>query len=93
MEEKKFALSTVRRIRTALVLAGTIIGYAALFIPDVVVSYSLVAVSLCLSVYGCHLWARLKGRSELWMFMGLLAPLGFLALALFKDRSQQPPPS
>lgn len=91
MDEKELSIASVSRLRTLLLLAGTSIGYLSLLPENLVLAYSMLLVSICMSVYGCYLWARLKGRHWLWMVFGLLAPAGFLMLAMLRDKSQQPP--
>jgi hypothetical protein len=93
LEEKELSISSVSRIRTVLLIVGTTIGYLSLMPEQAVLAYSMLLVSICMSVYGCYLWARLKGRHWIWMVFGLLAPAGFLALALLKNRRQEPPKS
>ena len=90
MEEKELNPATVARIRTALVVGGTIIGYLSLLSENLALAYSMTVVALCMSVYGCYLWARLKGRHWIWMIFGVLAPAGFLMLALLKNKRQEP---
>jgi hypothetical protein len=93
MEIKQEDIAAVRRVRTALVIGGTVIGYASLlFTRDAVVN-SMLAVALLTSVFGCYLWAKLKGRHWLWMIFGLLAPIGFLMLAVLRDKNKKPPDS
>jgi len=91
MEEKALSLSSVSRLRTALLLVGTAIGYLSLLPEQLALAYSMLMVSICMSVYGCYLWARLKGRHWIWMVFGLLAPAGYLVLALLKNKRQEPP--
>jgi uncharacterized membrane protein YfcA len=90
MDEKEVNPATVGKIRTTLLVVGTAIGYLSFLPPQEAVAYSMLMVSLCMSVYGCYLWARLKGRHWIWMIFGLLAPAGFLMLALLQDRSKKP---
>jgi hypothetical protein len=91
MEEKELSIASVSRIRTILLLVGTSIGYLSLVPENLVLAYSMLVVSICMSVYGCYLWTRLKGRHWIWMVCGLLAPAGFLALALLKNKRQETP--
>ena len=91
MEEKELSISSVSRIRTVLLIVGTAIGYLSLLPSQLPIAYSMLMVSICMSVYGCYLWARLKDRHWIWMVFGLLAPAGFLALALLKNKRQEPP--
>jgi hypothetical protein len=92
MQEKELSLSAVGRIRTAMAISGTIIGYASMFIGPLALSYSMLTIAICMSVYSCYLWAKLKGRHWIWMMFGLLAPAGFFALAMLQNRNKQPPP-
>jgi uncharacterized membrane protein YfcA len=93
MEIKQEDIAVVRRVRTALVIGGTVVGYASfLFTRDAVIN-SMLAVALLTSVFGCYLWAKLKNRHWMWMVFGLLAPVGFLMLAFLSDKSQKPPDS
>ena len=41
---------------------------------------------LGLTLYGCYLWAKLKGRHWAWMFLGLLTPVGLLFLWKLKQK-------
>jgi len=91
MEEKELSIASISRIRTILLVIGTAIGYLSILPEQLVLAYSMLMVSICMSVYGCYLWARLKGRHWIWMAFGLLAPAGFLALALLKNKRQEPP--
>ena len=91
MEEKELSISSVSRIRTILLLAGTSIGYLSLLPENLVLAYSMLVVSICMSAYGCYLWAKLKGRHWIWMVFGLLAPAGFLALAILQNKRPEPP--
>ena len=42
--------------------------------------FLLLWLGLGLAVYGCYLWAKLKGRHWAWMFFGLLTPIGLIFL-------------
>jgi hypothetical protein len=90
-QEKELSISSVSRLRTILLIAGTIIGYLSFLPSQPAVAYSMLTVALCLSVYGCYLWAKLKGHHWMWMIFGLLAPAGFFMLAILPDRSKKPP--
>jgi hypothetical protein len=91
MEEKELSLASVKKLRTILLVTGTAIGYLSFLPSQLPVAYTILTVALCLSVYGCYLWARLKSRHWLWMAFGLLAPAGFLMLALLRDKSKKTP--
>jgi hypothetical protein len=91
MEEKELSVSSVSRLRTILLLVGTSIGYLSLLPEQLALAYSMLVMSLCMSVYGCYLWTKLKGRHWIWMVFGLLAPAGFLALAILPNKHQETP--
>jgi hypothetical protein len=93
MEIKQEDIAAVRRVRTALVIGGTVIGYMSLLFTQDAVINSMLAVALCTSVFGCYLWAKIKGRHWIWMIFGLLAPIGFLMLAVLRDKNKKPPDS
>ncbi|RJO60668.1 MAG: hypothetical protein C4542_08565 [Dehalococcoidia bacterium] len=93
MDEKELSISSISRLRTILLLVGTSIGYLSLLPEQLALAYSMLVVSTCMSVYGCYLWARLKGRHWIWMVFGLLAPAGFLMLAMLQNKRQEPPTS
>lgn len=44
-------------------------------------------IGITMSLYGYFLWARLKGRHWVWMFLGLVSPIGTVPIAILKDRS------
>ena len=79
-------VSGLKTNRTALVILGTLIGYGAIFVAQPWLSLGLLAVGMGLTVYGCYLWAKLKGRGWAWMLFGLLSPIGLLVLAVLKQK-------
>ena len=81
--------SSVRLTRTVLVVLGTATGYSSFLVSQPWLSFGLLLLGLVLSVYGCYLWARLKGRYWTWMFFGLLSPIGLLVLAILKPKPEQ----
>lgn len=91
MDEKELSIASVSRIRTILLLIGTVIGYLSFLPPQPALAYSMLFVSLCLSVFGCYLWTKLKNRHWIWATFGLLAPAGYLVVALLKNRRQETP--
>ena len=91
MEEKEISIASISRIRTILLVAATAIGYLSFLPSQLAVVYSMLVVSVCLSVYGCYLWTKLKGRHWGWMAFGLLAPAGFIVLAMLKNKRQETP--
>ena len=46
----------------------------------------IVLAGIALSTLGCCLWARHKGRHWAWGLWGILTPIGFLGVALLKNR-------
>jgi len=90
MPEKETNIKTLRLARTLMVAGGTAIGYASFLFTHEKVGNSMMGVALCTCVFGCYLWARLKGRLWIWMLFGLLAPAGFLILAFLRNKSQEP---
>ncbi len=88
MNEKELSLASITRLRTILLIIGTSIGYLSLLPSQLAVAYSMLVIALCISVYGCYLWAILKGRHWIWMIFGLLAPAGFVILAILQNKRQ-----
>lgn len=43
-------------------------------------------IGLALVLFGSWNWAKYKGRSGWWALWGLLAPIGFIPLALLQDK-------
>jgi hypothetical protein len=46
-------------------------------------------IGLGLAVWGCYFYAKGKGRHGAWAFLGLLAFMGFIILAFFRDLRKQ----
>lgn len=76
--------------RTVLIVLGTLIGYAALLVSQPWLSFGLLLSGLGVTMYGCYLWVKLKGRLWTWMFFGLFSPIGLIALAVLKSKKQVP---
>jgi hypothetical protein len=91
MDEKELSLASVNRLRTILLIIGTSIGYLSLLPSQLTVAYSMLVIALGISVYGCYLWAIIKGRHWIWMIFGLLAPAGFVILAILQNKRPNPP--
>jgi hypothetical protein len=91
------SLSSVKTIRTVMVIAGLVIAYSSLLVTSDSVSLAMFIVGLGLVLWGCYLWAKLKGRSWAWMLLGFLAPAGLMGLLILPAKSQTvsplPPPS
>ncbi len=68
------------------------IGYGIAFIGNIVIQFSLLfglvitTVGMVVILKGTHTWATGKGRKWVFMFWGLLAPIGFLGISLLKDK-------
>jgi hypothetical protein len=59
---------------------GNFISYASPF------GYLLVLTALILNLIGGYNWARAKGRNGAFCLWGILAPIGFVGLAVLQDR-------
>ena len=72
-------------VRTALLVIGTILIYAGnlVYLPMALIGFAL-------AIWGCYIWARLKNQNRAYALLGILAPLGFIGLALLKDRTPKP---
>ena len=53
----------------------------------VVLYYVLIVAAIGMEIYGCYCWAKYKGRNKWLCLLGLVAPIGFIPLALLKDKS------
>jgi hypothetical protein len=62
MEEKELSIASISRIRTILLFVATVTGYLAFLPSQPALAYSMLTVSICMSVYGCYLWTKLKER-------------------------------
>jgi hypothetical protein len=96
LADKEIGLSAVKLIRTIMVVAGLAVSYSSLFVPSDLLALSMFIAGLGLVLWGCYLWAKLKGRSWAWMFLGLLAPAGLMGLLMLavknpSDASPRPP--
>jgi hypothetical protein len=70
---------------TEIILLGVayaIVMYGALFFR-----YALI-VGTCLAMVGCFLWAKRKNRSRALMLLGILSLVGYIILALLKDKTE-----
>jgi hypothetical protein len=65
-----------------------IIGYIIAFFSETHLNISGIIIGLAICVFGCDLWAIEKDRSWAYMFWGILAPIGFIPMALLKDKSK-----
>jgi hypothetical protein len=67
------------------------LGLAVLFLAVFLRAVPVVGILLWMSAVafllaGSWHWAKYKGRSGWWALLGLLAPIGFIPLALMKDK-------
>lgn len=69
--------------RTALLLIGT----PMIYLGNYMVGIWLSLIGFALVLVGCYIWATLKHRHRAWALMGILAPIGFAALAALKDKT------
>jgi len=76
----------------SLAWAGAIIGWISGRIVGAGYVAGLIGILLgiALSIFGCYWWAKGKGRSPAFMLWGVLAPIGFLGVALLKNKNKQP---
>lgn len=73
--------------RNVLVTVGVLTMYVAniLWLP-------LVIPGLVMVLVGCYLWTKLKNRSWAFALFGILAPIGYIPLAMLKDKTVVPIP-
>ena len=81
-----------RRTGISLAWLGVIIGWVGYFFaPTYGLLLLALVIDLALAVWGCYIWAKAKGQSGVLALWGLLAPIGFLGVALVKNKSASPP--
>ena len=91
MPATEINLTTLKTVRSVLVVGGLPVAYAALLtLPPGALSDGLFTIGLGLCVYGCYFWAKLKGRHWAWMLFGLLAPAGLLVLLMLQPHPSAP---
>jgi len=84
--------------RYALCIVGTILWYIGTISSYIGADFFdwttydtaaavLMPIGLTLTLWGCYLWAKKKGRSGWWCLMGLLAPIGYIVLMNLRDDS------
>lgn len=52
---------------------------------------AILIIGLVITIIGCVLWVQRKHRHVAFALWGLLAPIGFLGIALLKDKTNQRP--
>jgi len=77
------------KTRVVCCILGTIIGWITgqmWLYTDATWNICVIGYAIAgfLVLYGSYLWATEKGRSGWWCLIGLLAPIGFIALAKLK---------
>ena len=77
MNKKKQSITEI----ILLGVAFAIVMYGALFFR-----YAFI-VGTCLALVGCFLWTRRKNRSRAFMLLGILSLVGYIILALLKDKT------
>jgi hypothetical protein len=75
-----------------MVIAGLIVSYSSIVVPSVLLSLAMFIIGLGLVLWGCYLWAKIKGRNWVWMFFGLLAPIGLVVLLVLPSKNIPPAP-
>ncbi len=79
-----------RKDRTQYIWGGIGVSIVAriiaVFLPIVGIIISLAALAMIIT--GCYFWAKSKAQSSWWALFGLIAPIGFIPLALLKDKNQ-----
>lgn len=83
-------------IRTVMVTVGLAVAYSSLLLPSDFWALAMFVTGLGLVLWGCYLWAKLKGRSAAWMLLGFLAPAGLMGLLILpvkapSDKAPRPP--
>ena len=73
--------------RTVLICFGIILIALGFIIGDAFNILIMLILGLVLIVGGCCLWAKDKKRNPLYALWGLIPPIGFIALAILKDRT------
>ena len=78
---------TYRRNRNTGVGAGILVLIFARLLSSILLLWVILwLVGLGFVLWGCWNWTKYKGRNRWWTLCGLLAPIGFIPLALMKDK-------
>jgi hypothetical protein len=77
--------------RTALLWFGAILSINGNIAIEIGRPYGAIAtvIGVIMATTGCYLWTRDKNRATGFALLGLLAPIGYLAIMSLKDKSPQ----
>jgi hypothetical protein len=80
-----------KSLRNNLVWAGLIIAFVSRILVAIMpfaaaFALGLSCFGLVLVVIGCYFWAKYKGRNPAWTVFGVIAPIGFIPLAVLRDK-------
>ena len=80
----------IKKNGVAVAWLGTVIMYAVNYWLAYVFDYwlAILMIGLAVTMVGCVLWTQRKRRHVAFALWGLLAPVGFLGIALLRDKSQ-----
>jgi hypothetical protein len=92
LAQNELSLSQVKLIRTVMIIAGLVISYTSIVVPSDLLSLAMFLIGLGLVLWGCYLWAKVKGRNWAWMLFGLLAPIGLVVLLILPAKNPPPAP-
>ena len=92
MDQEK-AKSKEGKPEWAFLSPGIIILFLTRFCPfdsilSIAIGGSLWLVGISCMLYGCYIWATRKKRHWAFMLWGLIAPIGFIGIAVLKDKSE-----
>jgi len=86
-------------VGSVLALVGPAVPMVLLVFPELskvwilygyIILYIILYVSaVALILRGSYCWAKYKGRSGWWALLGLVAPIGFIGLAVLKDKEKE----
>ena len=76
-----------RKARNTGVWIGIIVLFITRFFGEVpFIGIPLWVIGIALVLWGCWNWVKYKGRSGWWTLWGIISPIGFIPLALMKDK-------
>jgi hypothetical protein len=82
-------VNLTRRKGISIAWAGAILGFIGQRLaPSIDILILIVTLALLISIVGCYFWAKGKGQSGWFSLWGILAPIGFLGVALLQDKSE-----
>ena len=84
----------MKRTGISLAWLGVVIGWVGYYLaPTYGLLLLALLIDLVLAVCGCYIWAKAKGHSGWFALWGILAPIGFLGVALVKSKTGASPPA